>query len=74
MVVNKSLLQSLQFNNQNIANGSASINNSQLSLIEKRGITVKPQKFFADKPDNSYLPFLTKLRIKTNQLIPLPGI
>ena len=72
MVVNKSLLQQSQY-----GNSSLGLNAQQGStVIEsiKKGLLVKPQKSFKDKLDNSYLPFVPKLRHKVNQLVPLPGI
>ncbi len=68
MVVNKSLLQQTATKlDQSNANGSP-------VLEIKRGPITKPQKNFADKIDNSYLPFVSKLRCKHNCLVPLPDI
>ncbi len=69
MVINKTLLQNLQQTNQANVTGSSAMANDLI----RRGLVVKPQKLFLDKLDNSYLPFLPKLRIKPNQLVPLPG-
>ena len=76
MVVNKSLFQSLQ-SNQNSAilaqttkgpsNQSFPATNSVKTIIQK------PQRLFEDKIDNSYLPFVPKIRKKPNALRPLPG-
>lgn len=70
MVVNKSLLQNSQ---NNVASPSASASASPVLDFKKKGPIIKPQKSFADKIDNSYLPFVPKLRNKPNQLVPLPG-
>jgi hypothetical protein len=36
-------------------------------------IIAKPQQYFDDKIDNSYLPFLPKIRVKQNAVMPLQG-
>ena len=49
-------------------------------MVQKAAIQIsnktilKPQQHFIDKIDNSYLPFLPKLKIKVNSKSPLPGI
>ena len=78
MVVNKSLFQSLQ-SNQNSAILSAQNSkspNNQASYIMNNNKTLiqKPQRLFQDKIDNSYLPFVPKLRNKPNALRTLPGM
>ena len=70
MVVNKTLLQNANQRSNNETKNVTSYNNHDL----KKGVMIKPQKVFKDKLDNSYLPFLPKLRKKPNQLIPLPDI
>ena len=67
MVVNKSLLE------QSV-NKSSGQNASSSTVIDKRRPIIKPQKFFTDKLDNSYIPFVSKLRNKPNQLVPLPSM
>ena len=69
MVVNKSLLQNSQTN----ATSSSTATASPVVDLKKKGPIIKPQKSFSDKIDNSYLPFVPKLRSKPNQLVPLPG-
>ena len=77
MVVNKSLFQSLQ-SNQNVAMSAQTSKTQQNNAnmqheITKKTVIQKPQKLFSDKIDNSYLPFVPKLRTKPNALRPLPG-
>ncbi len=69
MVVNKSLLQNLQSTNNN--NGQTNSNENTFDYKQK--IIQKPQKTFTDKIDNSYLPFVPRIRKKPNALRPLPG-
>ncbi len=77
MVVNKSLLQTLQSTSPNtrhvagIGKGSAAGPNADFT---KKIVVEKPQKFFKDKIDNSNLPFLPKIRQKPNAMVPLPGL
>ncbi len=71
MVVNKTLLQNMQ--RSGTKSGQSTANESP-GLEIKKGPVGKPQKAFEDKIDNSYLPFLSKLRHKHNQLVPLPEI
>jgi hypothetical protein len=70
MVVNKTLLQTLQTNN----NTRIVAGNSSQNDLNKKIVVEKPQKYFKDKIDNSTLPFLPKIRQKPNALRPLPGI
>lgn len=69
MVVNKALLQNVS-QKSNGPNSSTSFNSHDM----KKSVMIKPQKSFKDKLDNSYLPFVPKLRNKPNKLIPLPDI
>lgn len=72
MVVNKTLLQSVMTTNQK---QQVSSNLSTGVFIDKtKGVIEKPQTLFADKPDNSHLPFVPKIRSKPNCLQPLPEI
>ena len=82
MVVDRSLLESLRSPIQRggiigvpitpTAGHVANFNNSRLHENTK-GVPAKSQLLFKDKPDNSYLPFVSKLRQKPNALVPLPG-
>jgi hypothetical protein len=74
MVVNKSLFQSLQSNqNSAMAQTAKSSNNQSQNIQAVKTMIQKPQRLFEDKIDNSYLPFVPKIRKKTNALRPLPG-
>lgn len=70
MVVNKALLQTAMTSNQKPASNS-SVN---VLMDKAKGVTEKPQTLFDDKPDNSHLPFVPKIRFKPNCLQPLPEI
>lgn len=75
MVVNKSLFQSLQSNQNSamLAQTTKSSNNQSQNVQAVKTMIQKPQRLFEDKIDNSYLPFVPKIRKKTNALRPLPG-
>ena len=72
MVLNKSLAET-----SNSSNKTSSLNSSGNNFYEwnnKKGSVVqKSQKNFADKIDNSMLPFVPKIRQKPNALAPLSG-
>ena len=68
MVINKSLLQSVSVGNKTLP-GQTSV-----YVDKNKGVIDKPQTLFADKPDNSHLPFVPRLRSKPNCLQPLPEI
>lgn len=68
MVVNRSLLENST--NKSVLN----LGTNSAGIEIKKGPTLKPQKMFKDKIDNSYLPFVPKLRHKFNHLVPLPEI
>jgi hypothetical protein len=52
---------------------STAVNNYLINNNNKRVIQ-KSQQFFKDKVDNSYLPFVPKIRCKPNGLKQLPEI
>jgi hypothetical protein len=57
-------------------NGSNQVLNGQNGTGDwnKKGSVIqKPQKQFQDKIDNSFVPFLPKIRQKPNALTPLSG-
>jgi hypothetical protein len=78
MVVNKTLFQSLQSNQNSATNTQTSskspINSNFQPTSSVKTMIQKPQRLFEDKVDNSYLPFVPKISKKTNALRPLPGI
>ena len=90
MVVNKSLVQSLQATSieestSEVASSSSSsspatqaVSNSRMKSqffhMNKKTVMAKPQLTFKDKIDNSHLPFVPKLRNKVNASAPLPDV
>jgi len=78
MVVNKTLFQSLQSNQNSVTNTQTSskspINSNFQPMSSVKTMIQKPQRLFEDKVDNSYLPFVPKISKKPNALRPLPGI
>jgi hypothetical protein len=66
MVVNKTLLEKVS-----VKNGSGQ---TGVFIDKNKGVIEKPQILFSDKPDNSQLPFVPKIRQKPNCLQPLPEI
>ena len=71
MVIDKALLQKLT----SPVKGVASSSGSALGGDDKKvsGVILKPQRLFKDKVDNSYNPFVPKLRKKHNAMSELPG-
>lgn len=65
MVINKTLFQNVMTTNKH-SNG--------ISIDKNKGVLEKPQILFSDKPDNSHLPFVPKIRHKPNSLQPLAEI
>ena len=70
MIVNKSLLEKISYPNKNNTNNSG----SGVFIDKTKGVIEKPQLLFSDKPDNSQLPFMPKIRHKPNCLQPLSEI